>query len=234
MARRRCQPISGSEKSHFMDFAGRDEWYFDTQRLGSSIDDAFAAAGAPLQMHVGARDLLESAAVGTATFIPLDSNKTQTFVFRGGEMLLRRMDERTCRIVECAAGWDQNLEMQVSLDGSWNTRNAMGLLRLLISLLKFYYGQMNPLAITQKFVFGNLNSHFSEGPGIGYLNYFGAEYLRYFGGLERLQQAGFDSVEEFSDGVLLGLESCTNRPELDERRKHVRAALGEQLFKPRD
>lgn len=92
-----------------------------------------------------------------------------------------------------------DLGMSIPKPGTWG--RAESLFKLAIDLISPFWGEVNDESVTEIPTFCFLNGHTTVVPKLGMANYFGPDYLEFFGGLEAFRNAGFARVEPLYEGV---------------------------------
>ena len=112
----------------------------------------------------------------------------------------------------------------------WGWDFAQQLLLKSVNELNAYWAELNNLAAVTGYTLCSLQGHSREVPRFGSANFFGKQYVEYFGGLPAFERAGFDEVMPVGDGVFVILTRSSNRAIYLSRRQQVEQMFPEDTF----
>ena len=96
-----------------------------------------------------------------------------------------------------------------------------------------YWAELNEVSVTGCPTMCNLDGHRYTIPHLGSANFFGSEYLHFFGGIGKMRAAGFSHVQDFMGGAYTVLPKCKTQSEYLAVRQKVEACLCDpQVFDP--
>lgn len=118
------------------------------------------------------------------------------------------------------------LELRFTVDKARGSAFATQLLTESFQASGAFWAELIDFALIGKPSFARWNSHGETVPNLGCANCFGPEYVRLFGGLQKLRAAGFAEVSPIGDGVYVSLGQCGSRDEFLRKQADVAARLG--------
>ena len=121
------------------------------------------------------------------------------------------------------SAWRAKIHANLAEEYGWDACGT--LFRALIKTTRPIWGELNRTRWTGRCTVADPESHETMVPHLGTCNYFGEDYCRFFGGLERFQAAGFGHVEEFKKGVLVELPDH----QTEEEYRQIRSAIEHKL-----
>lgn len=92
-----------------------------------------------------------------------------------------------------------------------------------------HWGELNDIAIVGKPSLCDINSHYDNVPHLGTANYFGSEYVSYFGGIDQFIAAGFGSTIGLHKGVYVRLPSVQTTEQYEAERTTIEGRLHHSL-----
>ncbi|MES1213407.1 MAG: hypothetical protein ABUL64_02370 [Singulisphaera sp.] len=204
------------------------EKFEDCAVLVDAIQELLAAVGLAIRGEVayrGERKYLKPLpAEGLPALIPENDLCMVTLGFNRGELQIMRKpifgDE-----------WGENVQVRAWLFDREPLEYGILFLKAMVSVLGSFWGEVNDIAITKYPTFCGVNEHYCRVPGMGLANYFGAEYVHYFGGVHRFKNAPHLQVQEFGAGLITTFP-CSSFDEFSAQRADVRRHLGDLLFEP--
>jgi hypothetical protein len=102
---------------------------------------------------------------------------------------------------------------------------AQSLLRAAASKVFPFWGELNVKRLTKQLSFCGQLEHGVIVPPLGCENYFGADYTTFFGGLKKLNEAGFAAVDPIAEGALVRLPECNDHEGFRAAQERVQNAL---------
>jgi hypothetical protein len=97
------------------------------------------------------------------------------------------------------------LEISLGFPKGWEYQRVEEIFCDAVSSVLPHWGELNQVAVTNFPTLCHLNCHRYCVPHLGTTNYFGEEYLEFFGGIERITSAGFQRTLPLCDGMLVSL-----------------------------
>jgi hypothetical protein len=162
--------------------------------------------GIELVGRLGKRDQLIAVSFeGIPDVLPLDREVLARFAARGSADLQVGVLWFPPEVYESFESPRARMELSLGFPKGWDFRAAEYLFRDAVQLLMPHWGELNQLAATEFPTLCTLSGHHYCVPHLGTANYFGPEYCDFFGGVERIQSAGFDRVSPLGEGVLASL-----------------------------
>lgn len=103
-----------------------------------------------------------------------------------------------------------------------------------VEIFSPHWGELNRRADTVKPTFCTPQGNIYCVPHLGNANYFGPEYLNFFGGIESFQKAGFETVKKYQNGVFLtlGRQFKSHEAFLEKRTRIENELAEEEVFDP--
>lgn len=190
------------------------------------LECIFSAAGVEPIGYLGRRSLLEPIPPGgLEALFSMERGTMESLQFHG-----TRETEATITWfppAEFDGFFAQALRVNVglALGKGWEWDSAEELFLTAVEQLSPYWGELNFLSATRKPTLCDQNGHYSHVPHLGSANYFGAEYCAWWGGVEKLENGGFERVQRVSSGAYVVLTRSGEPAEYLARRAEVEGEL---------
>ena len=204
------------------------ERFEDCTFLIDAVDEYCALFGIAIRGEVafrGERKYLKPLpAGGLLARIPADDFSMILLGVDGGELEITRWPI-------FGDHWSTNVQLRSWLFEPTSFEDALARLKAFVDVFQIFWGEANDVVVTKYPTFCGVNEHYCRVPGLGLANYFGAEYIRYFGGVERFMTSAHLQVEPFGSGLITTLP-CSSFDEFVAKRAEIRHHLGDLLFEP--
>lgn len=204
------------------------ERFFDKRLVAEAIENSLKDSELGVIGYVDDESRIHDIAMnGLVEFIPDEPTTTFAIALNEGDIYFSWLPENRCLPFR----WDSNLQVNIGLcDGASFTR-VISVLTSFVSNCDLFWGEANDRFLTNdQPSFCGLNAHYLEVPQLGTANFFGEEYVRFFGGVRRFESIPGVAVSRLNRGVLTVFDQCKNHTEFASRQKKAMAHLGNERF----
>jgi hypothetical protein len=120
-------------------------------------------------------------------------------------------------------GWGQTV--QIPFDGPTLRSRVEEVFLSLCESIRPFWGEILDDSVTIGRSMCGVNGHYTCVPHLGLANFFGPDYIEFFGGVERIREAGFAEVRDVAHGVYVTLPAVSTNDEYLRVREAIQAKL---------